>query len=447
MRALLATLALAAVGCGDDDEALTIELTLGHEDDAFSRAPAVTRVDVTAASLVSGFVATASASPGGSFDLGEVPSEEIYELAATGFTGDGEAVVGGRSLAGVSLTSGDRVPLFVQRIGGWERPPGEMPASRRSGVAVAAGERYLLTSGGSPEGDAEAGDMEVYDLFTLEGRASPALPRTPATMLERDAVLLLIGDDGATWLDLVGGASAPAEPPAGLGSFGPVEGGAVIQGEGGTSWVVGATRSSSPTPVVLRVDADGSLELRTLSAPRAGAAATWLPGVGLVVVGGSAEAAGVEVVAANAPLGKALDFPPDATRGAGATLSGDDRVLVFGGDLDGDSAPTRLIDARCAKGCAAEDLPADAAPPAVVHVSSSWGIAPGIALVIAEDQAAPATRTFLVDVPAKTTTELPLREPRAGAVAVPTPNGSLMLLGGRLTDGGPALRVEMFFVE
>jgi hypothetical protein len=445
MRVLFATVSLAAAGCGDDDAA-NVTLVLGHEGDALSRAPAVTRVDVTAASLISEFTTTASASPGGSFDLGELPSDEIYEVAATGFTASGEAVVGGRSLAGLDLSSGAHASVFVQRTGTWARPPGEMPAARREAVASAAGERYLLTSGGTPEGSISARDMEVYDLLTLQGQASPALPRTPATMLERSTALLLLGDGGATWLDLASGDSIEPGLPTGLASFGEVEGGAVIEGEGGSAWVVGATRAGTPRASVLRVDADGTLALHTLSSPRAGAAATWLPDVGLVVVGGSADAPGVEVIAPGAALGAPRDFPADATEAAGATLSGDGRVLVFGGALEGASAPTRIVDPRCTAGCAAETL-AWAEPAAALRVSSSWSIAAGRALAITEDDALPATRTFLIDLLAAELTEIPLREPRAGAVAVPTPNGSLMLLGGRLADGGPALRAEMYFVE
>jgi hypothetical protein len=44
-------------------------------------------------------------------------------------------------------------------------------------------------------------------------------------------------------------------------------------------------------------------------------------------------------------------------------------------------------------------------------------------------------------------TEMPLREPRRGATAVPAPNGTLALMGGVHLDGTPALSVEMFFPE
>ena len=107
----------------------------GHEADALSRAPAVTRVDVVARSVVSSFSTKASAAPGGSFDLGEIPTDEILAFEATGVDASGAAVVRGRSLTGLDLSGAQgSLPLFVQRTDGWARPPGDLGRAHVSGV-------------------------------------------------------------------------------------------------------------------------------------------------------------------------------------------------------------------------------------------------------------------------------------------------------------------------
>jgi hypothetical protein len=53
-------------------------------------------------------------------------------------------------------------------------------------------------------------------------------------------------------------------------------------------------------------------------------------------------------------------------------------------------------------------------------------------------------RVFVVDL-GGVTTELPLREPRRGAVPLPTPLGTLALLGGEHADGTPATAAEFLF--
>jgi hypothetical protein len=445
---------LLLVGCSSDPAVVTLEIVVGHEADTMSRAPAVARVDVSVRSVVSDFTTSASAPPGGAFDLGEVPSDELFVVEATGFDAANLAVVRGRSLAGVSfLSAAEVMPLFVQRIGEWARPPNGIERAHVDAPAAPFAERYVMSSGGTEaagaSGDAGVDEVEFYDLYTYSAAVSQPLPRVPESLVTRGSAALLLGDGGATWIDFASGNSDNPAVPLGLSSYGDVTRGKVIEADEGGSFVVGATREEPATAAVVRIAADGGMTALSLGAARAGAAAAWVPEIGLVVVGGSDEAAGVEVLAPGASTFVTRDFPPDATRGAGAAAAGGTLLLVGGEVAQGSevvSAPTRIVDATCASSCAATVLDS-AAPPATLSEASAWATASGRVVVVAEDAALEQTRTFLVDPSSATLTELELREARVGATAIPAPNGTLAIVGGRHPDGTPALAIELLFVE
>jgi hypothetical protein len=113
-------------------------------------------------------------------------------------------------------------------------------------------------------------------------------------------------------------------PPDGI-TFGDVSGGLAIESESAAAFVVGATRPSGPSTGVLVVDANGLFSAANLTTPRAGAAAAWVPGVGLAVAGGSASGAGVEVVGEDLSV-KSLAFPADDVTGAAMVLVGEQLV-------------------------------------------------------------------------------------------------------------------------
>src|SRR5687768_8163568 len=97
---LAASLApLLALGCSSDPPVLSVDIVTGHEKDTFTQAPAVTRVDITARSVEGDVTLSASAAPGGTFDFGEVGSEELLTFEATGVDATGSVVVRGRSLS------------------------------------------------------------------------------------------------------------------------------------------------------------------------------------------------------------------------------------------------------------------------------------------------------------------------------------------------------------
>ncbi|WP_437291478.1 hypothetical protein [Sorangium sp. So ce406] len=453
---------VGCVGCASEPRTITVEVVPGHETGAFQEDPPVARVEVTAAAIEGDVTVSARAAPGGALDFGEIPEDRAYTFEVRGLDAAGATVARGRSASGIYLAalSGEVLPLFAQRTGRWARPPDGLAASRVGAPGAALAERYLILTGGAAVAGAAAGAvdparLDAYDIALWGGSASSgALPRAARSLVVRGDLLLAIDDEGATWTDLVAGQSAEAALPMGLGSFAEVAGGRTIEAADGRSFVVGAARAGEPaeapgqpSDAVLVVGADLTLSVARLRHARAGAAAVWVEGVGLVVAGGSAEGAGVEVLGDGATAFLPRAFPPDAARGAGAAVTGPGEIALVGG-VQGDApAPTRRLAPGCAASCAAAEVAGAALPAAVVDVAA-FALPGGRVLAVGSEAGdGRQTRSFVVDVAAAQVEELPLREPRRGATAVPAPNGTLALLGGVLPDGAPALTIETFFPE
>jgi hypothetical protein len=441
MPALLATACLVA--CDDDPASISIEVTAGHETDAFSRDPPIATVQIDAVGLDGATLVSTSAAPGEAFSLGEVARDALVRFEVTGRDAGGAVRLRGRSLAVVPDALRDGfLPVFAQRIGEWARPPGALAEGREAGVAGAVAERWLMLAGG---GAATARGVGFYDLLALGGSRGNELPRAPRSLVvaaSADAVLL-VDDAGASAVELRTGAVTDLAPPTGLDAFGMLAGGATVTGEG-TSYLVGATRPKDPTDAVLVVADDFTFSAARLAAPRAGAAATWVEGLGLVVAGGSPDAPGVETLAPGASAAKSLSFATDATVGAAAVArpSGE-AVLVGGLDASGRAAAVRLVDPRCSSRCTAKAL--GVALPSALVGAHAFSISADRIVVVGSEPAGGQSRAFELDLAKGEARALPLREPRRGAVAVPAPNGTLALFGGTLDGGGPALTVETLF--
>ena len=249
---------------------------------------------------------------------------------------------------------------------------------------------------------------------------------------------------GATWVDLVGSNTYDPPLPTGLASFGDVAGGTPVPASDGRTFVVGGTRAGEPTRGVLQVASDGTLTALELVQARAGAAAAWIEGVGLVVAGGSAEGPGVEVLATAGTAFAARNFPPDPVIGAAAVTDGGAGFHLVGGALGGLPAPTRYVNPSCGNPCAAQEI-AGAAIPAALAGSQAYLLEGTRLIVVGNDlDGDRLTRTYLVDV-AGVAEELLLKEPRRGAVPMPTPLGTLAILGGELVDGTAAFTVESYW--
>ncbi|WP_437900736.1 hypothetical protein [Sorangium sp. So ce124] len=459
---VLPALGLSLLGCASEPWTLTIDVVPGHEATAFQEDPPVARIEVTATAAEGDVTVSAAAAPGGELDFGEIPAQRAYTFEVRGLDAGGTTVVRGRSAAGIYLAAltGAVLPLFAQRTGRWARPPGELAASRVGAPGAALAERYLVLTGGAAAGGAAAGDVDParldgYDLAVWGGSASSgALPRAARSLVVRGDLLLTLDDEGATWTDLAGGQSAEASLPEGLGSFAEVAGGRTIEASDGRSFVVGATRAGAaagapgePSDKVLVVGADGALSVAKLRHARAGAAAVWVEELGLVVAGGSADGAGLEVLGDGATAFSPRPFPPDPSEGAGAAVTGPGEIALVGGVQGGAAAPTRRLAPGCAATCAPVEVEGAALTAALGGVAA-FALPGGRILAVGSEAGEDGLmRSFLVDVAAAQVEELPLREPRRGAAVVPAPNGTLAVLGGVHADGTPALTIETFFPE
>jgi len=444
--------ALLASGCGEEPIERTLQIVTGHEEDTFSAAPAVTKIRIEA-KTTTGTTFAAETTPGGTFDLGDVPEGEPLGVEVTGTTAEGATVVRGRSLTGIvpGAFASEDIPVFVQRVGTWARPPGGLVRAHVDAPGAVLGERFLLTTGGSTAasatGAAEVRLGDSYDLVGWGPAVTPELPRRARSIVGRLGGMLLVGDTGASVVN-VDGTNYDVAWPESAGSFADVAGGVVVDSPSGTSHVVGATRVDTETDKVLLADASGVLSTRKLAAARKGAAAAWAPGVGLVVVAGSASAAGFEVLPEGGTAFVARDMPADATEGAAAVVAGDGKMALVGGiDAAGGPAATRTWNASCTASCMAEEVTGATLP---VGLTRSQAFSLGGSRVIVIGHEASATkrvRTFVIDFSGPTVEERTLREPRSGATVVAAPNGTLAILGGLLEDGAPALHVETFFPD
>ncbi len=227
---------------------------------------------------------------------------------------------------------------------------------------------------------------------------------------------------------------------------------------------MGATRTQgSPTQAVLEIDAtdtsntsypSGNLKWLSLTTPRLGAAAAWVPGEGLVVIGGNAggasttgrrrtqdgtaQAAGVELFTAStgtsANFTALPQFPSDPSIGAGATdLYDPQTVLVAGGITPtGQDAGVRIFDLTCMAGSASCVKPW-ATLPIPLTAASTYVLANGgkeSALVVGNELVSGLTHTFLVN--SAKATEVPTKVPHHNASSIQSPVGfgAVLLFGG-----------------
>lgn len=444
-------LAVVVAGCSAEPLERTLRIVTGLEEDTFTAAPAVTKVRIEARTNA-GSVYAAETTPGGAFDLGDVPLDEPLAIEVTGTSADGLVQVRGRSLSAVlpSAFASEDVPVFVQRVGTWARPPGALDRAHVDAPTCVVGERYVATTGGSSamtkDGTADATLVDLYDLLAWNSKVSSAVPSSAGSLVGRYDGLLVVGTAG-------GASFVTAEPtpttvplPEGLASFADVAGGITVESPSGTSYIVGPTREMTPTRGVLAFSKDGVVTALSLNQERAGAASAWAEGVGLVVAAGSATGAGFEVVPEGQTAFVARDLPSDPTVGAAAVTLGKGRMVLIGGIAGMNlAAPTRTLDPSCTSGCTTTEVTGAELPVALVR-TRGFALGGSRVLVVGHEvDGQKLVRVFEVDIDKPSVIERPLREPRSGATPVPAPNGTLAIMGGLLEDGTAALNVEMFF--
>lgn len=422
---LLATtlvLASLATSCSQDKTG-TITLSVGAETDAFTRSPAPTVlvVEKIATDGSKQEISRTSLPGGDEISLGDVGRSDTGALRVSGLDASGKVLLSGESLF-LEFGALEQVSMnvFVQRTGEFARMPNAPPTPLASPVTDVALGRYVLVASGTT--------TQLYDLLSLStlGQA-PTLARPARSLIVFDTTTLAIDENGASTLDLTDGTESTLTAPVG-GSFAEIAGGATVNAPDGSSYVVGGTRlSGGATSRVMRVESDGTASFVNLTTAREGACATWIEGRGLVIVGGSTEGAGVEVLGATATQATPLAYPADAVRGCGVAPIDTSRIIVAGGTgASGDTgqgAPSRVIDLGCTANC----TPSSGTVPIPLVRSDAVFIA-NDAVLVAGDDATNVTHAFRV-TPTETR-EVPLRAPRSGGRLVALPTGGAALVGG-----------------
>jgi hypothetical protein len=410
----------------------------GGETDTFTRAPAPTRLRVDAIDS-SGHLTTLSTTPlpATTIDLGSQSASTVATLNVTGLDATGARVVFGASLPLLfGGLSGLDLPVFVQRVGELARLPGPLGDARPAPLLAQIQGQYLLVVGGADASLARS--TQLYDFGQMAPLSSPpALPLAPQSMALVGTVAWLLGSGGAaSYFDFASSGQGSITAPAG-GSFADVAGGSTVAGDKGVQLIVGATRTTgTPTAAVLQIDPNDTSDTNypfgkptwlTLTAPRLGAAATWVSGRGLVVVGGSASAHGVEIVAAGTSRGSALPYPPDDSVAAGATALSGDAVLVAGGfSVTGGDPGARTVDVACVAQCAPATW--EATLPVPIVNAQAFTIDPANAFVVGNELLGGSTHAFRLT--STTATEVPTKVPHSNARATMSPLGSIVVFGG-----------------
>lgn len=406
--------AMAAAPACSSDVSGTVTIVTGEETGVFSRAPAPVTL-VTERTSLDGTKKELSRQtlPVDSVDLGDLQQTEIGGIAITGLDAEGKAVVRGQSLLVQWGALRDQtLQLFAQRTGELARVPGGPPAADVGPTVMVEG-RFVFGVFGTT--------AYLYDLLTLRTlTGQPTLPVAAKSVAAVGSAALLIDETGATSFDLQTGSTAALAAPTG-GTFAEISGGARIGAPDASQLVVGATRigGGGASARVLVIDAEGGASFASLTAPREGACAAYVPGRGLVVYGGSATAAGGEVLVPNATIATPLPFPSDPVRGCAATALDPTHVLVAGGD----GGPARVLDLACSASCT--PAPWSGAVPLVRTEAAD--LAADAALLVGDD-AEGSTHAYRAS-PTELR-EIPLRNPRRGAHLVRAPAESLLVVGG-----------------
>jgi hypothetical protein len=466
-RAVLLPAVVAVVACSSNDNG-TLKIVTGEETDVFTAAPAPDTLTVYAIDSSDNWtqIGTGPASTS-DIDLGTQDESNAATIAVLGTVTKG-ADTGTDVVAGFSLAlqygalSGGTLPVFTQRTNEWARLPSPPTDARQSPTLAILGGEFLVIGGGS--GSATTGETtQLYDFAPLSPVSGPpTLQVSPLSMPLIGTVALVLGP-GATnpeYYDFSDGNTAEVPLPSKQFTWADVAGGQVLYDYDGSSgtldavFVVGATRTQgAPTQAVLEIVAtdtsnsnypSGNLKWLSLTTPRLGAAAAYVEGTGLVVIGGNSggagdagTAAGVEEFA-NGSTGSTFtalsQFPSDPSIGAGATDWLDPQhVLVAGGITPtGQDAGVRVFSLVCMAGAADCIKPWTTLPipltAASTYVLSNGGANP--ALVVGNELVSGLTHTFLIN--SAKATEVPTKVPHHNASTIQSPLGfgAVLLFGG-----------------
>jgi hypothetical protein len=418
----------------------TIQLVTGEETDTFTQSPVPTQIRVDADDGSGNLTTIATASyPTDTIDLGNQDESAVVVLDVSALDANGNTLVYGQSVPlQYGALDGLTLPIFVQRVGQNARLPNPLGDSRQSPTMTVVSDRFLIVTGGSDPTTATS--TVVYDFAQLQVLGSPpTLPHVPMSLPVVGTVGVVIDQNGAAYYDFSQDTSQELTAPSGF-SFADVAGGrTVYDATDNLVFVVGATRTSgAPTAAVLKIDANatsnsspvGNVSWLTLSAPRLGASAAWVDSHGLVVAGGSATGAGVEVVPVGETTGAPLPYPSDPSAGAGMTKLDATHVLLAGGvQPDGTDAGVRSLDLGCAQACgSAPGTQAWGALPVAITGATAFSFDPSRGFVVGNEATSGLTHTFLLT--SAGATEVPTKVPHTNAAAMVSPLGTVVLFGG-----------------
>jgi hypothetical protein len=442
--ALASGAALVCMACNSTDSG-TIQIITDPEAGTFSESPVPTELQVAAVESADASTVLATAQlPTSTIDLGQQSeSAPVVSLNITGYDASKTRRVFGASLPiQYAALAGQTIPIFVQRTGELARLPGPLSDSRLAPVLAVVQGEFLLVAGGSDSSLAET--TQIYD-FGEYGAfdAPPTLPVAPQSIALSGTVAWLINASGGMYYDFSGN-SAPASIPApDGGTFADVAGGATVIDPNGAQYIVGGTRTTTASALVLKIDPNdasnasypyGNATWLTLSSARKGAGAAWV-GSHLVVAGGntSASGPGAEIVDPDFTGSSAFPSPADPSFGVGAAALDSQRMLLAGGALPSFQDPgVRVIDLGCAPSssdtCVTTWTPA---LPVALESAQTFAWTADDGLVVGSEFATGKTHVFRLTP--MSATEVQTRVPHVDARAVWSPVGSIVLFGGANT--------------
>lgn len=134
--------------------------------------------------------------------------------------------------------------------------------------------------------DRTSTSIQVLDTRTWQvHEETSALPTTP--MMVAIAGNYVLSIDSNAKAALINMSSSEIQTPTlPNGSFSEILEGDVVTSGSGAAFLIGATRTSSHSNLIVRLDPNGTLSTRRLNRPRRGAAAAWVSGRGVAILSG-----------------------------------------------------------------------------------------------------------------------------------------------------------------
>ena len=343
---------------------------------------------------------------------------------------EGIRTVGGRSLVlQPSALAGTSIPLFFSQTRHFAEPEGEFvhPPGDNPVHAILQG-RYWVTIA-----TLDSGKLSLEGFDQLMWKAEPLIDElscpnarcVPTAMACSGWNLLILGEDWGIWVDLESEESGDVPLPAGLNSFKELAGARTVNTSGDIAFIVGPTASRAPTDVILSLNPNRSLSVARTRFARRAAAALWVDGRGLLIVGGEQLAPAIELLRADENLAEALPYGPYPVFGAQVAVREDTLVGIGGQDANGEVSTAVAFDLNCTGACEATET--------ALSVDLSYGVAtasPPDSYVAVGRTATGAAEATVVDFRTERSQPIPLAPERLGGAFATLPTGHLGVFGG-----------------